>query len=100
LPLHNLQLAAENTILSDANAHDYGRENSNPYSGASRSISRTISGILLLLFGASLVKMALSVTDTPPNPTPIIFLGWGMGLAGFASIIQGVVLVLVGRWLV
>ncbi len=62
-------------------------------------MSHPISGSLLLLFGAALLKVALDNSDAPSNPMWILCAAWGVGLVAVILVCQGTVLILTGQWL-
>jgi hypothetical protein len=56
-------------------------------------------GVLFLLFGAALLKVALDLVDAPKNPIWLLVLAWGVGCVAGVLICQGTFLVLTGNWL-
>jgi hypothetical protein len=78
--LHDRQLATEDDILRHSDANSYKRQKGDSPSGSSRTSSRTISGILFLLFGAALLKVALDLADAPKNPIWLHIGAWGLNM--------------------
>lgn len=97
--LHDRQLATEDDVLRHSDADSYKRQKGDSPSGSSRTSGHTIGGVLFLLFGAALLKVALDLTDAPKNPIWLFMGAWRLGAAGSLIICQGTILGMTGDWL-
>jgi hypothetical protein len=96
---HNFQLGLENQVLQAANKSD-GQSEYGDKDGGIRGPSRSsVLGVLLLLCGAAVMKIAFDLLDAPHNPIRLRLSGWGIGGVAAILIGQGTILLLTGNWL-
>lgn len=96
---HNVQLSPEDNPLRYANSNSYSSENGYRPSRPSRTIGRTILGVLLFFLGATFMKIFFDLLDVDRNPMRRRFLA--IGACGIAAVLicQGTILILTGNWL-
>ena len=97
--LHLIKLPTENNVLRDADADCSDGQYGNHPSRSGRAPRSTISGILMVLFGAALMSVPLRLTDAPSNPAWLWASSGFIALVAAAFICQGTVLILTGQWL-
>ena len=81
-----VQLPLVDDVLRDTHADSGNSQECNNPGGTGSAPSRPISGGLLFLLGAALLKVALDSTDAPRNPAWLLGLAWGFGLLAVAAI--------------
>ena len=91
--VHLPELILQYPDRESASRSQYERKNSHPdrrHGSATRSL---IGGCLVLLFGSSLVRLAFYIADEPDPPILTMCLYYGVGIAAFAFMFQGIYLI-------
>jgi hypothetical protein len=97
---HFVQLTTKNNVLRNADPDGGQSQNSYGPGGAGGTPRSSIGGAFMILVGATIVAMALKLTDAPRNPIWLLWIAGGIWLIAAFFVCQGMVLVLTGQWLI
>lgn len=99
LTLHYGQLPRKHNVLSDPHGR-YDGSQQNSYSGSQDSFSsRPIAGAFMVILGSALLAFGFYSANSPNDPIRIPIFTWGIVAIGWLLVVQGGVLILIGRWL-